>query len=140
MKSTDPRVLAFISQLREECRAANVRIILKNLKSIRDWDGDFNDGLDGYFTPPKKGKRGYIIIAAGVPLPTTLHTLAHEFVHFRQWRARQKLFTRWSYHKLEARTEKSALKLLEEHDLPINLSVRRKKSRAYIRRISKMHL
>ena len=135
MKSTDGRVLAFISQLREECRAADVRIIFKNVTKLRDWDDRYRKSLDGYFVTPSKKRSGYIIVAAKVPLPQLLHTLAHEYVHFLQWRAKKPSFYSWSYVAHENITEKSAIRLLEDHNLPINLRVRRKKSRAYIKKL-----
>ena len=139
MLSSDPRVLAFIDHLRESCREGKTRIILKNLKSIRDWDGVFKDGLDGYFTPPGKKSKGWIIIAANRPLPTVLHTLAHEYVHFLQWKAKIKYYNTVSYHQLEKRTEARALKLLEQFDLPIDLSARARSSSRYIKRLANSH-
>jgi len=136
MRSADPRVLAFIRLLREECRAAGVRIILKNVQKLRDWDDRNRKSLDGYFVPPTKKHSGYIVIAADVPLPQLLHTLAHEYVHFTQWRAKKPSFYSWSYPAHEKITEKSAIRLLEGQNLPINLRVRRKKSRAYIKKLS----
>lgn len=136
MRSTDPRVLAFIRVLREKCRAEGVRIILKNVTKLRDWDDRYRKSLDGYFVPPTKNKSGYIIVAANVPLPQLLHTLAHEYVHFLQWRAKKPSFYTWSYLAHEKITEKSAIRLLEAQNLPINLRVRRKKSRAYIKKLS----
>lgn len=136
MKSTDPRVLAFIRVLREKCRAEGVRIIFKNVAKLRDWDDRFRKSLDGYFVPPQNNKAGYIIVAAKVPLPKLLHTLAHEYVHFLQWRAKKPSFYTWSYLAHEKITEKSAIRLLEAQNLPINLRVRRKKSRAYIKKLS----
>jgi hypothetical protein len=135
MKSTDRRVLAFISQLREECRAADVRIIFKNVAKLRDWDDKNKKTLDGYFVHPTKKHSGYIIVAAKVPLPKLLHTLAHEYIHFLQWRAKKPSFYSWSYIAHENITEKSAIRLLEGQNLPINLRVRRKKSRAYIKKL-----
>jgi len=138
MKSTDRRVLAFIGHLRESCREGKTRIILKNLKSIPDWDGEFVDGLDGYFNPPKKKTIGTIVIAANRPLPTVLHTLAHEYVHYLQWKAKIKYYNTVSYHQLEKRTEARALKLLEQFNLPIDLSARKRSSTRYIKRLAKM--
>jgi Zn-dependent peptidase ImmA (M78 family) len=135
MRSTDPRVLAFIRSLREECRAAGVRIIFKNVAKLRDWDDRNRKTLDGYFSSPHKKKPGCIVVAAKVPLPKLLHTLAHEYVHFLQWRAKKPSFYTWSYLAHEKITEKSAIRLLEEQNLPINLRVRRKKSRAYIKKL-----
>ncbi len=135
MKSTDQRVLAFIDRLREECRAAGVRIIFKNVAKLRDWDDNYKKTLDGYFVHPSKKHSGYIIVAAKVPVPKLLHTLAHEYVHFLQWRAKKPSFYTWSYLAHENITEKSAIRLLEAHNLPINLRVRKKKSRAYIKKL-----
>ena len=135
MKSTDPRVLAFIRLLREECRAAGVRIIFKNVRKLRDWDDNFNRTLDGYFVHPTKKQSGLIVVAAKVPTPQLLHTLAHEYVHFTQWRAKKPSFYSWGYVAHENITEKSALRLLEEHNLPINLRVRKQRSRAYIKKL-----
>jgi hypothetical protein len=135
MRSTDPRVLAFIRSLREECRAAGVRIIFKNVAKLRDWDDRYRKSLDGYFVTPSKTHSGYIIVAAKVPLPKLLHTLAHEYVHFLQWRAKKPSFYTWSYLAHEKITEKSAIRLLEEQNLPINLRVRKQKSRAYIKKL-----
>ena len=135
MRSTDPRVLAFIRSLREKCRAEGVRIIFKNVAKLRDWDDRNRKTLDGYFSAPDKKRSGYIIVAAKVPLPQLLHTLAHEYVHFLQWRAKKPSFYTWSYLAHEKITEKSAIRLLEANNLPINLRVRRKKSRAYIKKL-----
>jgi hypothetical protein len=135
MKSTDPQVLAFIDRLREECRAAGVRIIFKNVVKLRDWDDKYKKTLDGYFVYPSKKHSGYIVVAAKVPVPKLLHTLAHEYVHFLQWRAKKPSFYTWSYLAHENITEKSAIRLLEAHNLPINLRVRREKSRAYIKKL-----
>ena len=135
MKSADPRVLAFIRLLREECRAAGVRIIFKNVRKLRDWDDRYRRTLDGYFVHPTKNQSGYIVVAAKVPTPQLLHTLAHEYVHFLQWRAKKPSFYTWSYVAHENLTEKSAIRLLEEHNLPINLRVRKQRSRAYIKKL-----
>ena len=135
MKSADPRVLAFIRLLREECRAAGVRIIFKNVRKLRDWDDNYRPTLDGYFVHPTKKQSGLIVVAAKVPTPQLLHTLAHEYIHFLQWRAKKPSFYSWSYVAHENITEKSAIRLLEEHNLPINLRVRKQRSRAYIKKL-----
>ena len=135
MKRTDPQVQRFIQHLRDQCRASKITIIFANYKSIKDWDGEFQEGLDGYFNPPTKKSRGFIVVAAKRPMPTVLHTLAHEFVHFQQWQEQVKYYDNSSYLQLESRTEARALNLVARYNLPINMGARHRSSLKYITKL-----
>jgi hypothetical protein len=73
------------------------------------------------------------VVAGGVSTPEVLHTLAHEYVHFLQWRRKDPIYDCTNYQKLEKYTEQEAIKLLRAHKVPINLVVVKKKSKRYLK-------
>ena len=115
-----------------ECKKHNTIIILTKWKSIIDTD-DYGK-IEGFFVTPRKNRKGKIKVAAGVSTPIWLHTLAHEYAHFEYWKKNRRF--RQNYILDEKRTEKRALELLKEWNLPINIKVREKKSKEYIERLN----
>ena len=79
-------------------------------------------------------KKGKIKVAAGGKKTTWLHTLAHEYAHFEYWKKNQTF--RKSYILDEKRTEQRAIEILIEWNLPINIAVRIKKSKEYIKTLN----
>ena len=123
----------FIKFIKTECKKCNTRVMFTKWKSVKD-DEDY-DNIYGYFEIPQGKKKGTIKVAAGGPRTVWLHTLAHEYAHFEYWK-RNNMF-RKSYILDETRTEKRALELLEQWDLPIDMKVRRKQSMLYLKSITK---
>ena len=124
----------FVSFIRSDTKQNNTRIrILSQNKSLLCIENNIKDHIYGYFRPPTTRKCGLIVIAGGVSTPEVLHTLAHEYVHFLQWRRNDPIYDCTNYRKLERYTEQEAIKLLRAHKVPINLVVVKKKSKRYLK-------
>lgn len=126
-----PITVKFIQFIRDECKKYNTNLHFTKWKSIKD-DDNF-DKIEGYFDAPRRNKKGKIKIATGVPMTVWLHTLAHEYAHFEYWIKKNSF--RKNYILDETRTEKRALELLKEWKLPINMVVRKKQSKQYLKSI-----
>lgn len=124
----------FVSFIRSDTKQNNTRIrILSQNKSLLCVENKVRDHIYGYFRPPTTRKRGLIVVAGGVSTSEVLHTLAHEYVHFLQWRRKDPIYDCIDYRKLERYTEQEAIKLLRAHRVPINLVVVKKKSKRYLK-------
>ena len=130
-----PKIKDFVRYVREDASQCGVRIYLYPYKYIWDYEVPKTHPdaqLFGYFLSPTRKKSGRIVIAAGLPLPTVIHTLAHEYAHFVQWRTKQACYTKNQFVAYERNAEIKAIKLLGDFDLPINIKVRMKRSKQYI--------
>jgi len=125
------KISEFIRFIRSECKKRNTFVEFTPWKSIKDTED--NENIEGFFQVPSRKRQGKIKIAAGVSKSTWLHTLAHEYAHFEYWK-KNKSF-RKSYLLDEKRTEERALELLKEWKLPINMKVRKKQSKKYLKSI-----
>jgi len=122
--------IKFIKFIKKDCRRYNISVQFTKWKTVDDEEGN----IEGYFETPVKNKKGKIKVAAGVPRTVWLHTLAHEYAHFEYWKGKHKF--RKSHILDEKRTEKRALELLVEWKLPINIKVRKKQSRKYLKSLT----
>ena len=95
----------------------------------------------GFFVEPTERKWGMIRVGCGNRKPINiLMNLAHEYAHFLQWKNRDSDWTRndgdhiegSAYVELEKRTEREALSLLREWNIPANYGAIRSRSRSYI--------
>jgi len=125
------KISEFIKFIRTECKKQNTLVILSPWKSIRDTEE--NENIEGFFQVPSKRKKGKIKIAAGVARSVWLHTLAHEYAHFEYWK-KNKSF-RKNYFLDEKRTEKRAIEIMEEWKLPVDMKIRKKQSKKYLKSI-----
>jgi len=121
----------FIKFIKKDCRKYNISVQFTKWKNV---DDEEDGNIEGYFETPTKNKKGKIKVAAGVPRTVWLHTLAHEYAHFEYWKGNHKF--RKSHIMDEKRTEKRALELLVEWKLPINIKVRKKQSRKYLKSLT----
>lgn len=121
----------FIKFIRDDCKKYNTFLVFTKWKSIKDKEDDIFEKIEGFFDTPRRNKKGKIKIATGVPKTVWLHTLAHEYAHFEYWKKNNAF--RKNYVLDEIRTEKRALELLVEWKLPINMEVRKKQSKKYIK-------
>ena len=119
----------FIKFIKSECKKRNTVVRFTRWKSVKD--NDEYENIYGYFETPGRNKRGIIKVAAGGPRTVWLHTLAHEYAHFEYWNKNNNF--RKNYILDEKRTEERALELLKEWKLPINIRVREKQSKEYIK-------
>lgn len=128
----------FLKFIREDLRKNRVRLTFSRSRDVR-----FSGRLTtvGFFEEPTSRTWGRIRIGTGNRKPVTILTnLIHEYCHFLQWKNGDSEYHRsdsdWidgeRYVLLEERTEREAINLIREWNLPMNLSAVRKRSRAYI--------
>jgi len=122
------RLKKFLKHVKTHCKEYNIVVSFTPWKSIKD---DEDETIEGFFEVPMRKKRGRIKVAAGVPRTVWLHTLAHEYAHFEYWVKRRKF--RKNYILDEKLTEKRALEILQEWKLPVNIQVRKKQSKIYLK-------
>lgn len=127
-----PTVKKFIHHVRKEASKSNTRIYFSPYNYLKDTDDIHDDGLYGYFISPSRKEPGRIVVAANLPMPTVIHTLAHEFAHFIQWKNKQYCYVMDHFVAYEKDAERKALRLLEEFNLPINMKVRKNHSKKYV--------
>lgn len=121
----------FIKFIRKDCRKYNISLQLTKWKSINDKENNVFEKIEGFFDTPRRNKKGKIKIATGVAKSVWLHTLAHEYAHFEYWKKNNTF--RKNYITDEIQTEKRALELLAEWKIPIDMKVRKKESKKYIK-------
>ncbi len=117
----------FVEYIRKDCRNYNIILELTKWKTVVD----DNEKIEGFFDTPRRNKKGKIKVAAGGAKTVWLHTLAHEYAHFEYWKKNQTF--RKNYIMDEIKTEKRALELLTEWKIPLNMEVRKKQSKKYIK-------
>jgi len=122
------RLKKFLKHVKTHCKQYNIVVLFTPWKSIKD---DEDESIEGFFEVPLRKKRGKIKVAAGVPRTVWLHTLAHEYAHFEYWAKRGKF--RKNHILDEKLTEKRAIEILQEWKLPVNIQVRKKQSKKYLK-------
>lgn len=135
-KNWHPKIKDFVRYVREDAGEHNVRIYFAPRKFI--WDKEVPKShpdaqLFGYFVSPGRNCSGRIVVAGKLPLPTVIHTLAHEYAHFIQWKNKQACYQNDHFVAYERNAEVKAMKLIEDFELPINIRVRKKRSKQYIK-------
>jgi hypothetical protein len=135
---TSPEAREFLMYIREELRSHRIHLKFSKTRMVR-----FSSNLltAGFFLEPSSRKWGMIKIGTGNRKPITILTnLAHEYAHFLQWKNHD---TTWigssgdiisgrQYIDIEQRTERSAIRILQEWHIPANYVAIRKRSRSYI--------
>jgi len=113
---------AFIEKIRSEVADYNIKVTIT--KSMNVYAKDGTPSCCGIFIPPEDDPRGigHIRVAAGgQSLSETILSLAHEYIHFRQWRNNEKIYYTDDYFKLERNTERRAISFMKINSLPQKL-------------------
>lgn len=138
LSNTSPQAKDFIKFIRSDLNAHNVGLRFSRTRMVK-----FSQGIltAGYFLEPSPRKRGVIRIGTGNRKPINiLANLAHEYIHFLQWKNKDSL---WESHdtdiiqgsdyvEIEKQTERDAIRLLREWHIPANYPAIRSRSRSYI--------
>ncbi len=136
VKNWHPNIINFVCHVRDHTSSRNVRLFFSPHHLLKD--KEHAKGIYGYFLEPDRTGPGRIVVAAKVPLPTLLHTLAHEYAHFLQWERKMACYVKDHYIAQERNAEINAIKLLEMYELPIDMEVRRKRSAQYLRKLHRV--
>lgn len=128
-----PKIKEFVRHIRDHASTRNVRLYFSPHGCIKD--PDTPRGLYGYFLHPSSKGSGKIVVASKNPMPTVMHTLAHEYAHFLQWEERMACYVKNYYVAQERNAEIRAIKLLREFQIPIDLQVRERQALRYIAKL-----
>jgi hypothetical protein len=121
MKTRSKLVNQFIEKIQNEAERHGVKVTLTKCKNVYNKDGGPPRVCHGIFIPPTRPNvsGGIIRVAAGdQPLAEVLLSLAHEFIHMRQYFNREKIYYTPSYYKLEKNTERRAISFMKKNGLP----------------------
>jgi len=121
-------VQRLIEQIKHQCEILDVNFQLTNSYKVNSGEGD---RCEGYFEPPDQYVSG--ILKVGTKSREThewVLTLAHEYAHMLQWFYKDELYKKFErdddyYSALEIHTEKQALKILRNFNIPITKKLRR---------------
>ena len=138
LSRTSPEAKEFIKFLRADLRQHRVHLRFSKTRMVR-----FSTNLltAGFFVEPSERKWGMIRVGCGNRKPINiLMNLAHEYAHFLQWKNRDSqwhnsdgdIFIGSDYVELEKKTERDAIRLLQEWNIPANYGAIRSRSRSYI--------
>lgn len=138
LSNTSPQAKDFLKFLRSDLHAHKVVLRFSRTRMVK-----FSEGVltAGYFLEPSPRKNGLIRIGTGNRKPiNVLANLAHEYIHFLQWKNNDSLwdsqdsdFIQGSeYLRIEQQTERDAIRLLQEWGIPANYPAIRSRSRSYI--------
>lgn len=121
----------FLDHVRETLHDSKVKLNFTTGRRVRHQDGDL---CAGFFREPSAGKWGEVRVATGRKRPSTvLAVLAHEYVHFLQWKQGDRIYTQEiDYYLLEKQTEEKAIRLLREWSVPLNYRAVRQRSQSYL--------
>ena len=128
--SSDKQISHFLRHVRSQCLKLQIDFRLSNSIGINSGDGDAR--LLGIFVPytPYKGftvLRGKMRVAIkNRPRSAWIIDVAHEYVHMLQWFRDDPIYEDHfrgdvSYAKLEAATEREALRLLSEWGIVVGV-------------------
>lgn len=146
----DRRVKIFVDDLKDKCKANNVKLVLSKGETVRD------DNLEylGYFGEDEDGE--YVLACAlGDKSSTYISALVHESCHMDQWLDGSELwenshswdvFEHWlagekvknikkhiqNIRDLELDCEKRTVKKILSYDLPIDVETYTRKANAYV--------
>jgi hypothetical protein len=133
-----PETKEFLKYIREDLKAHRVHLSFSRTRKVR-----FSKELltAGFFQEPSHRKWGKIRIGSGNRKSINiLVNLAHEYIHFLQWKngdcqwtgGTEDFIEGESYILLEERTERDAIRLLREWGIPANYNAMRMRSKAYL--------
>lgn len=114
MKTRSKSINMFIDRIQNEADRRGVKVTVTKSKNV-------SRSCQGIFIPPKRGYSagGAIRVAAGgVTLAEFLLSLAHEFIHMRQYFNKESIYYSFSYYKLERNTEKRAISFMKRNGVP----------------------
>jgi hypothetical protein len=112
----------FLKFVRRQCKKLNIKFRIGNGYTVITPDGSV---CDGYFLEPHRHHQGELAIAK--KCSNFYLTLAHEYCHMLQWFEEDPLYRDGEYYTLEKKTERQALKLLKEWNLPTGIAMRQSK-------------
>lgn len=124
MQFTNKAINAFIMKITSDAAANGIVVSITHSKNV--YAGDGTQVCCGIFIPPARGRgrqeKGHIRVAAGgQSLAESVLSLAHEYIHMRQYFNKEKIYYTHDYYKLEKNTEARALTLMKRNNLPSRL-------------------
>lgn len=122
MLTRSKSVNAFIEKIRSEL--ADHQFILTITKSKNVYAMDGSAVCCGIFIPPEDDSAGIgriRVAAGGQSLAETVLSIAHEYIHWRQWTNNEKIYYNSDYFKLERNTERRAISFMKKNGLPKKL-------------------
>ena len=122
MISRSKSVNAFIEKIRSEL--ADNGFVLTITKSKNVYAKDGTAVCCGIFIPPEDDQQGIgriRVAAGGQSLAETVLSIAHEYIHWRQWTNNEKIYYSSDYYKLERNTELRAISFMKKNGLPKKL-------------------
>ena len=124
MQFTNKAISAFIMKITIDAAARGITVTITDSKNV--YAGDGTQVCCGIFIPPLHGRgrrgKGQIRVAAGgQSLAEAVLSLAHEYIHMRQYFNKEKIYYTHDYLKLETNTEKRALTFMKRNSLPTRL-------------------
>lgn len=139
LNNSSPEAKNFLKFIRDDLRNHRVTLKFSKSRTVR-FAGNLHTAA--FFQEPCHNRQGIIRIGTGNRKPVNVLTnLIHEYCHFLQWKNRDTLWIDLDessgicgekYIRLEEQTERSAISLIRQWQLPVNLSAIRKRSRSYI--------
>ena len=122
MLTRSKSVNAFIEQIRSELSDHGFVLSITKSKNVYAKDG--SAVCCGIFIPPEADSAGVgriRVAAGGQSLAETVLSIAHEYIHWRQWTNNEKIYYNSDYFKLERNTERRAISFMKKNGLPKKL-------------------
>lgn len=117
MRTRNKQILSFIEKIRNEAEKYGVKVSFTKTKTLYAKDG--SPVCCGIFIPPTSAGIGHIRVATGGQSQAEcLLSLAHEFIHMRQFFNKEKIYFSFDYFKLERNTELRAISFMKKNKLP----------------------
>ena len=138
LSKSSPQAKEFLNFIKQDLKAHRVNLSFARTRKVRFAKSILSAG---FFVEPTQRKQGCIRVGTGNRKPINiLITLAHEYVHFLQWKHGDSVWTQDNedlvrgsgYIAIEQRTERDAIRLLKEWSSPANYNALRSRSRSYI--------
>lgn len=129
MRSRYPEVTALVEKIRQEAALYGVTVKITKSKHVYAKDGSAI--CCGVFIPPTDDYHGVgriRVAAGGRPLSEVILSLAHEFIHMRQYFNKEKIYFTPDYYKLEKNTESRAISFIKKNNIPRKLVLEAQKS------------
>jgi hypothetical protein len=138
LSKSSPQAKEFLNFIKQDLKAHRVNLSFARTRKVR-----FSKGIltAGFFVEPSSRRQGQVRVGTGNRKPINiLINLAHEYIHFLQWKHGDKIWTQSngdliegsSYIAVEKQTERDAIRLLRDWNIPANYNAIRSRSRAYI--------
>lgn len=122
MLTRSKSVNAFIEKIRSELSEHGFVLTITKSKNVYAKDG--TAVCCGIFIPPEDDSAGtgrIRVAAGGQSLAETVLSIAHEYIHWRQWSNNEKIYYSSDYYKLERNTERRAISFMKKNGLPKKL-------------------